>query len=68
MVGAQLNKFIFSLTITDKTKLLWYNDLETTYRLFKIDNLGKIIIFKKIANYAESLPWYKYIYAMMWDI
>ena len=58
MVGAQLNKFIFSLTITDKTKLLWYNDLETTYRLFKIDNLGKIIIFKKIANYAESLPWY----------
>ena len=58
MVGAQLNKFIFSLTITDKTKLLWYNDLETTYRLFKIDNLGKIIIFKKITNYAESLPWY----------
>ena len=58
MVGAQLNKFIFSLTITNKIKLLWYNDLETTYRLFKIDNLGKIIIFKKIANYAESLPWY----------
>ena len=28
------------------------------YRLFKIDNLGKKIIFKKIANYAESLSWY----------
>ena len=58
MVGAQLNKVLLSLTITDKTKLLLYNDLETTYRLFKIDNLGKIIISKKIANYAESLPWY----------
>ena len=57
-VGAQLNKFIFSLTITDKTKLLWYNDLETTYRLFRIYNLWKIIIFKKIANYAKSLAWY----------
>ena len=58
MVWAQLNKFIFSLTFTNKIKLLLYNDLETTYRLYKIDNLGKTIIFKKIAKYAEALPWY----------
>ena len=61
MVGAQLNKLIFSLTIINKIKLLLYNDLETTYRLYKIDNLGKTIIFKKIAKYAESLPWYNTI-------
>ena len=50
MVGAQLNKLIFSLTFTNKIKLLSYNALETTYRLSKIDNLEKIIILKKIAN------------------
>ena len=68
MVGAQLNKLIFSLTITNKIKLLWYNDLETTYKLIKIDNLGKIIIFKKIANYAESLLWYNLQYSMCSDV
>ena len=48
MVGAQLNKSIFSLTITNKINLLLYNKLKTTNGLYKIDNLGKIIIFKKI--------------------
>ena len=52
------NKFIFSLTFTNKIKHLLYNDLETTYRLYKIGNLGITIIFKEIAKYAESLPWY----------
>ena len=60
MAGAQLNKFIFSLTITSKIKLLLYNVLEIIDKLFKIHNLDKIIIFKKIANYAESLLWYNY--------
>ena len=55
-------KFIFSLTFTNNIKLFLYNNLETTYRLYKIGNLGKTIIFKKIAKYAESLPWYNMIY------
>ena len=40
-------------------------DYETTYIISKINILVKIIIFKKIANYAESLPWYNNLKTQM---
>ena len=59
MIGALLNKLILSLTINIKVKLLRYKDLETIDTAFYFYNLDKINIFKEIANYAESLRWYK---------